>query len=131
MKSVLSVLVRGEDNDELPRPDVGGREAPLGEVARIVRERPIEQVHRVRARVVDLDPVLMGALFVHEARGVLRHEFRDDNLTGCPKGGEKTQGEDESEMAHHCSAKSRPGISPDVTQPTRDDSTVRPCLNES
>ena len=64
----LPVLIRGEDDEPRARCEVhrrrGHREAPLLEIARVVGEIPAIEVHRRRAGVPDLDPVLVAAVLI-------------------------------------------------------------------
>ena len=84
-----------------PRPDVRGREPPLGEIARRVRQRPVEQVHGVRARVVNLNPVLMRPVLVEQPRDVAGDELGDDDVVGGAQRRRREEGAEQQEKLLH------------------------------
>jgi hypothetical protein len=69
--------------------EIGAWEAPFGEVARIIGQGPLREIHRGIGGVEDLNPIGPVAVFIDEPRAqpwVGSHEFGDDDLPSCGGG---------------------------------------------
>jgi hypothetical protein len=75
-----TVLVRRENDKILVREQVGGGEAPFRQVPGRIGQIPPIQIDGVRARVIDLDPVLLVTIFIDEAAVIFGEELGDDDV---------------------------------------------------
>ena len=75
------VFRRSPHDEELARLHGYCGKFPLGEVRRIVGQRPIGENEWSCARIVNFDPVRIRAVFVGAERNIVRHELRDDRIS--------------------------------------------------
>ena len=74
-----AVLAGSEHHEKLAWRKRRRREKPLRKVCRIIREAPVDDVHGEGTLVLQFDPVRVRPIRVHQADGVLRHEFGDEH----------------------------------------------------
>ena len=98
-----AILARREHNQESVRSDVRRREAPFGEDVLRVREEPSIHVHGVRAGVENLDPIRVIVVFILQASGIARQEFRDNDVVSrrqLRRNDQQNRRDQESDEAH-------------------------------
>ena len=83
MERALGAVLVGPNNQVRPRLHHGSyRQLPLRHVPRVVGKVVSGQIHRRRSAVEQLNPIGMVARFVHDGRGVCRHEFVHHDVAG-------------------------------------------------
>ena len=73
----MAVLPRSPDLQKPTRGHGHGREPPLRRIKRAVGQEPAVQIHRLRIRIVNLNPVGRRAILVHNPRRIRCHDLRD------------------------------------------------------
>ncbi|OQB79285.1 MAG: hypothetical protein BWX88_04885 [Planctomycetes bacterium ADurb.Bin126] len=72
-----AILLGGEDHHALSRGERQRRESPFDEVGSLVGQVPTGQLHDLRGRVVDLDPVAAVPVLIGQGMRVGGHELGD------------------------------------------------------
>ena len=80
-----AILAGSKDQQKSFGGQIHAGKPPLGQLSGIVGQRPVEEIYRGAAAVIDLDPIGRIAILVQQGLSVAGHEFGDDDL-GIPAG---------------------------------------------
>ena len=73
------ILARGEDYQKRPTIEVRGRESPLHRIGRVIRQRPSQQIHWRRARVLNLNPIWEIPIRITQTLRIAGQKLTDDH----------------------------------------------------